>query len=74
MTREKKRFWRGRLLQLPIITEKNSVDRLFTTTVSYYRMPYQIIHNMADVAGLAAGQYDEMVNYMNTEVLPELSL
>ena len=64
---------------VPIIDDKRKkkvLERSSLATADYYREEQcgSIIHNMADVAGLAAGQYDEMVNYMNTEVLPELSL
>ena len=64
---------------VPIIDgkkKKKFLERSSLATADYYREEQcgSIIHNMADVAGLAALQYDEMVNYVNTEVLPELSL
>ncbi len=63
----------------PIIDEKRKkkvLERSSLATADYYREEQcgSIIRNMAAVAGLAAGQYDEMVNYMNTEVIAELSL
>ena len=63
---------------VPIIDAKKKkkfLERSSLATADYYREEQcgSIIFNLADVAGLAAGQHEELVNYMNTEVLPDLS-